>query len=201
MCRCRHNLFFGDSLVAGVGDPTGLGWVGRIVAASFASGTSLTGYNLGVRRETSVQIAARLRAEALPRLVESTDCRVVLSCGANDTTIEDGRVRGTEGRSTAALATMLREVAGLHLSAFVVGPAPVAVAEQNERLGRLSDAFSASCRQHGVLFADVFGPLAESPLWSDEVSRADGAHPGADGYELLANLLAEEGLLPWLQSS
>ena len=29
MDRDRRVLFFGDSFVAGVGDPTGLGWVGR----------------------------------------------------------------------------------------------------------------------------------------------------------------------------
>lgn len=49
----RRVLFFGDSLVAGVRDPAGKGWVGRVVAASFAEGLALTAYNLGVRGETS----------------------------------------------------------------------------------------------------------------------------------------------------
>src|SRR4029077_13817605 len=43
----RRVLFFGASLVAGVGDPAGLGWVGRVVAASFALDVPLTAYNLG----------------------------------------------------------------------------------------------------------------------------------------------------------
>ena len=43
----RRVLFFGDSIVAGVGDPEGRGWVGRVVAASFASGLPLTAYPLG----------------------------------------------------------------------------------------------------------------------------------------------------------
>jgi acyl-CoA thioesterase I len=157
-CEGPRVLFFGDSLVAGVGDPTALGWVGRIAAASFAAGTSLTAYNLGVRRETSVQVAARWRAEALPRLVESTDCRVVLSFGANDATAEDGRARVTADRSTVALTTILREIADLRLASFVIGPAPVDDAEHNERLRQLSDAFSAACRQLSVPFAAVFDP-------------------------------------------
>jgi acyl-CoA thioesterase-1 len=66
----RRVLFFGDSLVAGVSDPMGLGWVGRVVAASFAAGTPLTAYNLGVRAETSVQLASRWRQETGPRLSE-----------------------------------------------------------------------------------------------------------------------------------
>ncbi len=86
-------LFFGDSLVAGVGDPTGRGWVGRVVAASFGLGFPLTAYNLGVRAETSEQVAARWRSEALPRLTAVTDARIILSFGANDTTIEQGRLR------------------------------------------------------------------------------------------------------------
>jgi hypothetical protein len=44
----RRILFFGDSLVAGVGDPSGDGWVGRVVAASCAAGLPVTAYNLGV---------------------------------------------------------------------------------------------------------------------------------------------------------
>jgi hypothetical protein len=41
----RRVIFFGDSHVAGVGDPSGLGRGARVVAASFASGTPLTAYN------------------------------------------------------------------------------------------------------------------------------------------------------------
>ena len=46
--------FLGDSLVAGVGDPDGLGWVGRLVAGAFAAGAPLTAYPLGIRRQTSL---------------------------------------------------------------------------------------------------------------------------------------------------
>ena len=52
-------VFVGDSFVAGVGDPEGRGWVGRVVAAAHAAGLPLTAYNLGVRRETSADVLAR----------------------------------------------------------------------------------------------------------------------------------------------
>jgi hypothetical protein len=39
-----HVLFFGDSHTVGVGDPSGLGWVGRVVAASHAAGTPLVSH-------------------------------------------------------------------------------------------------------------------------------------------------------------
>jgi hypothetical protein len=79
----RRVLFFGDSLVAGVGDPEGRGWVGRVVEASFGAGMPLTAYNLGVRRETSVEIAGRWQAEAPPRLTPEAECSVVFSSAAS----------------------------------------------------------------------------------------------------------------------
>ena len=48
-------LAFGDSFVAGVGDPDHLGWIGRALRGR----REITLYNLGVRRETSADIAAR----------------------------------------------------------------------------------------------------------------------------------------------
>jgi hypothetical protein len=109
----RRLLFFGDSLVAGVGDPTGAGWVGRVVAGAFASGLALTAYNLGVRGETSGQVASRWRAEALPRLWPGADCRIVVSFGANDTSVEHGRVRVEADRSLEALASWFSRTGGL----------------------------------------------------------------------------------------
>src|SRR5208282_2039603 len=44
----RRVLFFGDSLVAGVGGPAGGGWVARVVIEAFRSGVPLTAYNLGI---------------------------------------------------------------------------------------------------------------------------------------------------------
>ncbi|MDQ3850891.1 MAG: GDSL-type esterase/lipase family protein, partial [Actinomycetota bacterium] len=81
--RDQRVLFVGDSFVAGVGDESGLGWVGRVVAASYAGGHPITAYNLGVRGETSHDVAQRWRAEARPRVRPGTDCRVVFSLGSN----------------------------------------------------------------------------------------------------------------------
>lgn len=63
-----HVLFFGDSHTVGVGEPSGLGWVGLIVAATHAAGISLVAYNLGVRGETSRE--PRLRGDSRHPLSE-----------------------------------------------------------------------------------------------------------------------------------
>jgi len=94
----RRVLFFGDSFVAGVGDPTGLGWVGRVVAASHAAGAAMTAYNLGVRGETSVEVAVRWRAESRPRMVADAGYGVVFSFGVNPSAPRHRAVRSAAAR-------------------------------------------------------------------------------------------------------
>ena len=193
-------LFFGDSLVAGVGDPIGAGWVGRTVAASFEADLPITAYNLGIRGETSEQIASRWRAEALPRLLPEMDSRIVLSFGANDTTIEGDRMRVEAGRSAGTLAAILDEAAMLGLQAFVVGPAPVDDPEQNRSIRSLSLLHGGVCAEHEVPFVSVIEALLTSPAWMQQVTASDGAHPGAEGYDAFAQLVLADGWLDWLRT-
>ncbi len=194
----RRVLFFGDSHVAGVGDPRGQGWVGRLAAASFEHGLPITAYNLGVRMETSEQVAARWHGETLPRLVATADCLIVLSFGVNDTTPEDGSPRVPAERSQAALVSILDRVAAMDLRALVIGPAPVADAEQNELIASLSHSFAEVCLSADVSYMPVLEPLLRSPTWMREVSASDGAHPAAAGYETLAGLVLATGWSQWL---
>src|SRR5437773_118332 len=60
--------FFGDSFVNGTGDDEGLGWVGRVVARARQDGRDVTGYNLGIRANTSADVAARWAGEARLRI-------------------------------------------------------------------------------------------------------------------------------------
>ncbi len=195
----RRVLFFGDSLVAGVGDLDGLGWVGRVVAASFAAGMPVTAYNLGVRAETSVQLASRWRQETSPRLSPGVDTRIALSFGANDTTIEGEQQRVVPDSSRLALDTILDRAAMIGLPVLVVGPAPVDDDEQNRRIQALSVAFGEICAERGVPFVSVIEPLLASGLWSEQVASGDGAHPGAGGYDALADLVLAGGWLGWLR--
>jgi acyl-CoA thioesterase-1 len=196
----RRLLFFGDSLVAGVGDPTGKGWVGRVVAASFDLGLPLTAYNLGVRGETSEQVAARWRSEALPRLLPGTNGKIVLSFGANDTTIEHGRLRVTPERSCSALVRVIEGVTGIGLVPLVVGPAPVDDPEQNERIQTLSASFSEVCASAGVYFIGVIEQMLASSVWMMQVAAGDGAHPAVEGYDELADLILANGWTDWLRA-
>ena len=59
-------VFVGASLVAGVGDPKGQGWVSRVVGRTHHSELELTAYNLGVRGDTTADVLGRWKAECAP---------------------------------------------------------------------------------------------------------------------------------------
>lgn len=190
--------FVGDSYVAGVGDETALGWVGRVVAASAARGLPLTAYNLGVRRDTAADVAARVARELAPRLREAPEPRVVVSFGVNDTVLDGGAPRLSVDETLAALGrvgVVVRDE--LDVPLLVVGPVSVADVEQDVRIARLDDALAAEAGRLGIPYVGVFGATSRDEAWGDAVVAGDGYHPGASGYEILAGLVTEP-LLDWI---
>jgi acyl-CoA thioesterase I len=171
-----------------VGDPGYLGWVGRVAAQ-----LPMTAYNLGVRRETSVEVVARWRAEAQPRIVRGADMRVVFSFGANDATQEEGRLRVAAEDTVRALREALDGAAELGLPAFVVGPPPTGDEAHAARVEALSARMADAC---SAPFVEVARPLRRSGPWLAEARAGDGAHPAAGGYAQLAALV-QEPFLRW----
>lgn len=187
-------IFVGDSIVAGVGDPAGHGWVGRVVAGAFAAGIPLTAYNLGVRRDTSGDVLKRWQAEARARIAPGADSRVVFSFGANDVTVENGKQRVPPTESDANLSKAIADAAQLKLPVLIVGPAPANDREQQDRIGQLSARYAKLAADHGAPYIDIIGSLRDDPTWTSEVQAGDGAHPASGGYLLLARLVMD----PWL---
>lgn len=84
---------------------------------------------------------------------------------------------------------MLHQAAERGWAALVVGPLPVADAEHNERIEHLDGLFWTGCRGAAVPYVSVFKPLRCDEAWRTEVQPGDGAHPSADGYHQLAELV------------
>lgn len=190
MTRDLRICFVGDSYVAGVGDPEHLGWAGRLARSSARDGLPLTSYVLGVRRQTTAEVAARWAAECRVRLDGGEwEPRLVLSTGVNDTTEEDGAPRLSPEQSVAALSRILAGVADAGWPVLVVGPPATADAAQNERIADLDDRFARVCAEHEVPYVPVATALVADPTWQAEVTAGDGAHPAADGYAVLAGLV------------
>jgi lysophospholipase L1-like esterase len=186
--------FAGDSLVAGTGDETALGWVGRVTAAGIAAGLDLTSYNLGVRGATSVQVVRRLAIEARPRLTVAEDPRIVLSFGVNDTL---PAVQLSTAETLGALRDAQHRMAPTRL--LMVGPPAVDDDEQNLRIHALDVALAREAELLAIPFVSVFAATAASAAWRRPVHEGDGFHPDAAGYALVAEVVTPP-ILAWLAS-
>ncbi|MGK2871852.1 MAG: GDSL-type esterase/lipase family protein [Alphaproteobacteria bacterium] len=184
--------FLGDSFVNGVGDDTGLGWVGRTCAAARKQGHDMTAYNLGVRGDTSADIAVRWLREAELRLPASHDGRLVFSFGTNDCCPgEDGQPRVPHARGLENAQAIL-SAATAWRPTLVIGPLPVCDdAATDGRVLDLSQAFGKLCAQLGVPYLDVFPAMTSCDAWRREAASGDGAHPNSDGYAALAGLIGD----------
>ena len=180
--------FVGDSFMQGTGDETYLGWPGRVSASARARGHTITAYNLGIRRETTADILVRWRAEVTPRLVPGVDGRVVLSFGANDATIEDGRWRVEPEQSAANARTLISEVRASY-PVLVIGPPPAPETDRTERHAELAALYAGVCRELDVPFLDILEGIRPVEAWWQEVAAGDGIHPGSGGYAALARLV------------
>lgn len=185
--------FVGDSLTVGYGDPKALGWVGRVVSRTSHPDLDLTAYNLGVRGQDSSAVAARWRAECMPRWAERSERRLVLAAAQLD--LDHGL---TTARSRLNLANVLDEASAKGIATFVVGPTPTLDGELNIRIQGLSQAQADVCTRRGVPFVECYQPLIGHDQWRADLAAGDGRHPGQAGYGLVAWLVLHGGWSPWM---
>lgn len=189
-----HNMndfricFIGDSYVQGVGDSECLGWAGRLCVNARRAGHNVTGYNLGVRRETSADIARRWVAECTPRLPANTENHLVFSFGLNDVTIENGARRISEEDTLTNLRTILT-AAKPRYRTLVIGPVAVPEAERNTSLLRLSNGLAKVAAELEVSYLPLIAHFIEDEQWKKDIRENDGAHPQAAGYAKIAALI------------
>ena len=181
--------FFGDSFVNGVGDHHHLGWVGRLSAAAGSRGIDLTSYNLGIRRDTSGDVAARWADEAAAlRLRPEHDSLLVFSFCVNHAVIEQGRTR-VDRAQTLLNTSKILDHAIRRAPCIFIGPPPGADQELNDRIAFFSTGIRSHCLTLDVAFYDPFPALFNSSRWMKGVIAGDGVHPDADGYAELAGLI------------
>lgn len=163
-----------------------LGWVGRVCADASSRGHDVTAYNLGIRGQTSSDIASRWSAEALPRLSQQPyDQRgLVFSFGANDA------ARNIPCEQTKANTEAVLGQAKSVAPVLLIGPAPIADNPATDtRITILSEMMADCATRHDIAFLPIFAALRQSQTWMSEAVSSDGAHPGAGGYSVLADLV------------
>ncbi len=186
----------GDELVAGVGDPRGQGWVGRVLARSSFE-VAPTIMTLAVPGESTWALSQRWEAEVTLRLGTEGPRALVIAVGAADV---------AAGLSTARTRLNLANIADrattLGLPSFVVGPPPLAGADQGH-LKELSYACAQVAERRSLPFVDTFTPLVAHDQWFEDMaaSRARSATgatlPGQAGYALMSWLVLHQGWYEW----
>jgi lysophospholipase L1-like esterase len=188
-------VFIGDSLVAGVGDPKGQGWVSRVVGRTQHPDLELTAYNLGIRGDTTADVLARWTTECPPRWQGRAEKRLVISVGGMD-----AATGVTLARHRLNLANILDDAASAGIGTFVASPTPTDDADLNAKLDVLVEAQSDVCSRRNVPFVDCFRPLAGHEQWASDLAASRVPHhPGQAGYGLIAWLVLHNGWYDWLQ--
>ena len=196
----RRVCFFGDSFVQGAGDPSGLGWVGRVASAANAPAFWLTAYTLGIRGETSRALRNRWEGEAALRL-DGHQGHVVFSFGTNDMVIWDGQVRVPVQESLEHARAILAGASARHPT-LMISPPAMPDRSLSLRLARLVEALEQVCAELDVPFLNVLKPLSNNDTWLREAALGDGAHPAAGGYAAYAELVqAWPAWRAWSQST
>ena len=196
--------FVGDSITQGTIDADCLGWPGRLGQREQASGHDVTVYNLGVRAETSRQIAARWRRECEPRLPDIVPGALVFAFGVNDMAEDpEAGIRVPIPESIATARDMVGTAAAWKPTLWV-GPGPADMDRQpfspapgisysfhNDRVVELNSAYTRLAADLGVPYLDIYETLSADRVWAAALARGDGVHPSADGYALLARLVGD----------
>lgn len=181
----------GDELVAGAGDPKGLGWVGRVAARTHTT-PAATILTLAVPGETSTALSSRWDEETARRFSPDTENRLVVALGRAD--LAAGL---SLARSRLNLANILDVADSRHIQTFVVGPPP-GHPEDYVRLAELSGAFADVATRRRVPFVDTCTPLATHEQWLGDLAAGDGVLPGQAGYGMMAWLVLHTGWHAWL---
>lgn len=200
----RTVVVLGDSFTAGEGDPTGVGWVGPVVAVARRTlPAATTAYPLGVCGDAIADVETRWRHELEARSRTRTVTHVLLAIGTNDAwALREAGARAdgpVAAAATASLERTLDALEGLGVPLGIVGipPLPEHVADG---LGAALDGrWAGVAAVRGLRRFDLREPLGADDRWARALRAApDGIHPDAEGYAAWADALLAQGLVDWL---
>lgn len=196
--------FVGDAFTVGAGDETVLGWAGRLAAWEWARGHDVTGYNLGIRADSTRGIRARWRRECEARLPATASGRLVFMFGGNDAKEVAGQgVEVPLEESAANARRIVGEAAAWRPTLWIslipmndaipyprLLPGDPEIRFDNRRQAEYTRRYAEVAREIGVPFLDIHTPLLEDPGWRRLTQAGDGSNPAGEGYERIARLIA-----------
>jgi acyl-CoA thioesterase-1 len=199
--------FIGDSITNGTGDSKMLGWPGYLCQAEVEAGHDMTDYNLGIRGDTSDDIAPRWRAEVEARLParqrSAINAAIVFNFGLNDATMkgegEAAEIRVPLSRSIKTAREMLGTARGIAPTLWV-GPSAVddslmplrndagdILDKRNARTADYNLAFRALADELQIPYLDMLSKTINDKSWPGMLS--DGLHPADAGHQHVAGIV------------
>lgn len=176
----------GDELVAGIGDPKALGWVGRVLARTeVPAHTQL--YPLALPMESTTQLAQRWETECYPRFARDATNKLIVAVGAHD--VDAGL---STPRTRLNLANILDVAAANGIETMLVSPPPLRCSDQRH-LQRLSTACHDVAERRHIPFIDMYTPLAGHDQWHDDIALSASGFPSQAGYGLMTWIMLHSG--------
>lgn len=194
-------LCFGDSLVNGVRDGEKGGWPMRLGRRLLRdAGRETTIYNLGIRAETSEGLKGRWQRDAELRMVPEFPSVLMFCFGVNDANHaqdrgEETTMRVSPAQSLANATEIMSQARDLAPNLTLwIGPQAVINGGKsssivNERLEGLNQLYSETAKGLGIPYLDVHAATLEDSEWQRGLRKGDGYHPGAEGYDRIADLI------------
>lgn len=193
--------FIGASTVEGLGDNTGRGWPGRLIAMEKLPFDELKAFNLGIRGQTLKQIHRRANAECSVRLMQKNKSIIFIGTGANDLArFTSGEPRTPFPAVVATLDLMLKELSKI-ACVFLAGPAPVYEPNlpyimndgltfdfKNHDIEEASIAYRKIADQNDVSFLDLHTELKNNKTYMGGLEAGDGLHTNDEGYQAVAKI-------------
>ena len=141
----------GSRTLTGVGDARGLGWLGRVLAKTYAPDLVIESLPLVFPNETTEQLSERWEPEVLPRLAkDETENRMIIAVPHDPIASP-----GSSARARLHLANILDRAVQHNLSTFVVGPTPSQDQQLNAHLAQLNIAYQDVAERRGIIYIDA----------------------------------------------
>lgn len=196
--------FVGDAFTVGAGDETTLGWVGRVAKGEWDRGHDVSVYNLGVRANSSRDIAGRWRNEVSARIPGGANGRLVFMFGGNDAKETVGQGIEVPIAEAVEHARRFMAEAVAMMPTLWIGLIPMNEAKpypqllaggpqyafSNERQAQYNERYAALAGELGIPFLDLHATLLANRRWMELTQEGDGSNPTGEGYELVANMIS-----------
>lgn len=168
------------------------------------AGHDITAYNLGVRANSTREIARRWRAECEARLPPNANARLVFMFGGNDAKETVGRGVEVPIEDAVDLARAFMSEAAAWLPTLWIGlipmnedrPYPQLLSGgpqyrfSNSRQSQYNAAYRDVAADLNIPFLDTHSALLQDPRWMELTQRGDGSNPAGEGYAYVARIIS-----------